>query len=110
MSDTQREVFRRPESNAVPMSGAWINESVNGGRQVPKEGYVVSIPRTDDANDRPPTSSENPSPSTRSQDERFFLWACERLLNENALVQWTVIYRWCADEVSISSDSILVLE
>ena len=101
MTDKQLEVFNRVESNAVAISGTWINESVNSGRRVSKDGYLIVMPQTKDTNDRPLTSSEVPGPSTKSQDERFFLWACEKLLNENPLIQWSEIYRWCANEVSI---------
>lgn len=99
MSDKQLEIVKRPKSSASAISGAWIHDCVKHGAQVSQDAYLIRKLLAIDMSDRPSTSPENPSSSTRAQDERFFLWACDKLFNENTLIQWVEIYRWCADQV-----------
>jgi hypothetical protein len=102
MSNKQLEIVKRPNSTTTTISGAWINESIKNGAQLDQDDFLIPKLRTIDTSDRPLTNSESPSPSTRAQDENYFLWACEKLFNENTLIQWMEIYRWCANDVGVT--------
>ncbi|KAF9518315.1 hypothetical protein BS47DRAFT_335008 [Hydnum rufescens UP504] len=93
MSNKQLEIVKRPNSTTTTISGAWINESIKNGAQLDQDDFLIPKLRAIDTSDRPLTTSENPSPSTRAQDEHYFLWACEKLFHENTLIQWMEIYR-----------------
>jgi hypothetical protein len=106
---TQWEAGKWSDSNTVAISGTWITECVNNGAQISNEDYVIWSPRSYGTSAFHVANYGDPKPGTRTQDECFFLWACEKLMNENPRIQWAGIYRWCAKKVSISSDHSIFL-
>ncbi|KAF9518312.1 hypothetical protein BS47DRAFT_335020 [Hydnum rufescens UP504] len=96
MSLTQWEAGKWSDSNIIAISGTWIAECLNNGAQISNEDYVIWSPRSHEPSAFHVANSGDPKPGTRTQDEYFFLWACEKLMNENPHIQWAGIYRWCA--------------
>lgn len=91
--------------------------SVNNGALQDEFNYILWQPETEaerrlrkhelvaedaiDVSDIPPISPLPPDPTTRAQEDLFFIWAVEKLLNFNINLPWTVMFEWCASQVSI---------